>query len=390
MLPNFDNTEIAFKYRSNKALSRASFLFSSMASPWLAKLGMDFTQFAFKYSLPIKWAVKETIFRQFCGGEDLAETVLAVNTIAAYGVRTILDYSVEGKDDEAEFDHGVIELKKTIASAVAQKPNVPFVSVKPTGFGRFALLERWHDGAPLSEAEQTEKERVIARIDAICKEAAAHQIGVLIDAEESWIQNAVDDLANTMMARYNNTRAIVYNTFQLYCQSRLDYLKKSFALAQTKEFILGAKLVRGAYMEKERARAAEKGYPSPIQINKEATDRDYDAAVQFCLEHLDRIWLFLGSHNEDSNAKGASYLAANGIEVNTEKVWFSQLYGMSDNISFNLAHAGYNVAKYMPFGPVKDVVPYLMRRAQENTSVAGQTGRELALIQKERQRRRSA
>lgn len=390
MLPNFDNTEIAFKYRSNRDLRRANFLFTSMASPSITRIGMGLTKFAFDHSLPIKWFIKETIFKQFCGGENLAETAATADTIAKYGVSTILDYSVEGKEEEEEFDHAVEQLKKTIEYAVSQKPNVPFISLKPTGFGRFALLEKWADGVVLSDVEQAEKARIEARIDAICQEASLQQIGVLIDAEESWIQNAVDEVANKMMERYNRTSAIVYNTFQLYCHARLTYLRESAEHAATNAYILGAKLVRGAYMEKERERALEMGYESPIQKDKEATDNDYDAAALFCLENLSHVSLFVGSHNEESCAKVAEYMQTHDMASASDKVWFSQLYGMSDNISFNLANGGYKVAKYLPYGPVKDVVPYLMRRAQENTSIAGQTGRELALIRKERKRRRSA
>jgi len=387
MLPNFDNTEIAFQYRSSGDLRRAHFLFSSMASPLLTKIGMGLTKFAMSTGLPVKGVIKSTIFQQFCGGETMEEAAQTAEALAKYGVRVILDYSVEGKEEEADFDQAVVEFIRAIKYAASQKPNIPFISVKITGFARFALLEKWHDGQPLSQAEEAEKSRVEVRIDAICREASAQQIMVLIDAEESWIQRPVDALADAVMERYNKSSPIIYNTFQMYRHDRLDFLKESEAQASARGYILGAKLVRGAYMEKERRRAEELGYQSPIQADKASTDRDYDAGVLYCLERIDTIALFIGTHNEESCAKAAEYMDAHKLPAAHPHVWFSQLYGMSDNISFNLAHTGYHVAKYLPYGPVKDVVPYLMRRAQENTSVAGQTGRELSLIKKEMKRR---
>jgi len=388
MLPNFDNTEIAFQYRSNAELRRANFLFSSMASPMITKIGMGLTNFALNTGLPIKGLIKSTIFKQFCGGENLQETAGTANRIAKFGVGTILDYSVEGKEDEKEFDHAVQELLIALRYADAQKPNIPFISIKVTGYARFALLEKWHAGSELSSEEAAERQRVFDRIDTICKEAESKKISVLIDAEESWIQAPVDELANTMMERYNTKSAIVFNTFQMYRHDRLIYLQECSEAAKMKGYIFGSKLVRGAYMEKERQRAAEKGYPSPIQADKASTDNDFDAAAQYCLEQLDHITVFIGTHNELSCRRPVEYMEQHGIAPKDSRVWFSQLFGMSDNISFNLANTGYNVAKYMPYGPVKDVVPYLMRRAEENTSVAGQTGRELGLIKKEMKRRR--
>lgn len=385
---NFDNTEIAFQYRSNAELKQAAFLFSSMGSPFLTKIGTGFTRFAMGIGLPIQGIIKSTIFRQFCGGESMEDAARTASVIGRFGVKVILDYSVEGKEGEAEFDHAVSEFVRAIRYAATQKPNIPFISVKVTGFARFALLEKWHSGDPLTPEEQAERARVEARIDAVCKAAAEVRIMVLIDAEESWTQQPVDDLTDAMMARYNRDEVIVYNTFQMYRHDRLEFLYKSADLAERGNYILGAKLVRGAYMEKERARAAEQGYPSPIQPSKKASDDDYDAAVKFCLDHHQRVAVFIGSHNEASNAAAASRMQDLGIAPSSPRVWFSQLYGMSDNISFNLADAGYNVAKYLPYGPVKDVIPYLMRRAQENTSVAGQTGRELGLIRREMKRRR--
>lgn len=383
---SFDNTEIAFRYRNNKELKRAHFLFSSMSSPFLSRTGMKLTQLAMSWNLPIKSMIKKTIFQQFCGGETIEEAAQTAAVLGKYGVGVALDYSVEGKEEEAEFDHAVPEFIRAIDYAATQD-NIPFIPIKITGFARFALLERLHAGAALTAAEQEEWQRVQVRIDRICAAAARCRSMILIDAEESWIQQPVDDLADVMMDRYNRNALVVFNTFQMYRHDRLAFLEQSHRLAQERGYILGAKLVRGAYMEKERRRAGEMGYVSPIQPDKESADRDYDAAVAYCLDHLDTMAVFIGTHNEQSCYKAAAIMDRKGLPAGHKHVYFSQLYGMSDNITFNLADAGYHVSKYLPYGPVKDVIPYLMRRAQENTSVAGQTGRELGLIRKEMTRR---
>ncbi len=388
MLPEFENTEIAFQYRSNKDLKRAHFLFKSMGSPMLTKIGMKLTSIAISWKLPVKKLIKSTLFDQFCGGETMEEAAQTASMLGKYGISTILDYGVEGKETEADFDKAVPEFIKAIKYA-AQNRNIPFVSIKVTGFAHFALLERIQTGNALKASEIEGWKKVYERIDKVCKAAEENGIMVLVDAEESWIQKPVDELTNTMMERYNKSKVVVFNTFQLYCHDRLEYLMHSFETAREKGYLLGAKLVRGAYMEKERKRAAEKNYPSPIQPNKEATDQDYDEAIMYCLQHLNGLALFIGTHNEASCLKAAKFMQSNKIPADTKKIFFSQLYGMSDNISFNLAHRGYHVAKYLPYGPVKDVLPYLMRRAQENTSVAGQTGRELSLIEKEIKRRKA-
>jgi proline dehydrogenase len=317
----------------------------------------------------------------------MEDAAVVANKLAEYNVGVILDYGVEGKEGEAEFDKAVPEFIKAIKYAASQK-NIPFISLKVTGFARFALLEKIHSGITLSNAEKEEWQRVQQRVDEVCSCAAANNVMVLIDAEETWIQEPVNILCDTMMEKLNKEKAVVFNTFQMYCHGTLPYLKTCIDTAKQKGYVLGAKLVRGAYMEKERARALKNQYLSPIQPDKESTDRDYDLGVLYCLQHLDNLALFVGTHNEKSCLEAATYMDKHGIAHNTAKVYFSQLFGMSDNISFNLADAGYNVAKYLPYGPVKDVIPYLMRRAQENTSVAGQTGRELTLISKEMKRRK--
>lgn len=382
---NFDNTEIAFAPKSTRDLNKAHFLFSSMAKPWLTSLGIQCTYLAFKLHLPIKNIIKKTIFNQFCGGETLDEASISAQKIFQYGVGVILDYGVEGKKTEPEFDATTAEFIRTIQFA-KNKKHIPFISIKVTGFARFELLEQLDAKHDLSESELDEWNRVRRRLDDICKNAIDCGLKILIDAEESWIQGPVDELALDMMRKYNQKSCSIFNTYQMYRHDRLAFLKKEIELASTENFILGSKLVRGAYMEKERARAIDKKYPSPIQATKEATDRDYDEAVLYCLEHIDCNHLFVGTHNELSCYKAIEYMGNN--KISKAHVYFSQLFGMSDNISFNLAKEEYQVSKYLPYGPVHDVIPYLMRRAQENTSVAGQTGRELTLINKEILRRK--
>jgi proline dehydrogenase len=398
---SFDNTEYAFAYKTNQELKKANFLFSSMGYGALVKLGTRFTPWAIRVGLPIKGLIRNTIFKQFVGGETLEETARVANKLEEFGVQVILDYGVEGKEGEENFDHACEEFIRVINYAATQH-NMPFMSIKVTGFARFALLEKLDAAATdksgyegqvhtevLNEAEKAEWQRVVSRMHKIISAAAAKNIGVLVDAEETWIQDPVDALTMQMMELYNLEKVTVFNTIQLYRHDRLAFLKNSFDQASNKRFILGAKLVRGAYMEKERRRAEEMGYTSPIQPSKEASDRDYNAGVAFCIEHLDKISLIVASHNEYSSLRAAELLDQKGLPHNHPHIHFSQLYGMSDNITFNLAKAGLPVSKYLPFGPIDDVIPYLMRRAQENSSVSGQTGRELGLIRKELQRRKA-
>ncbi|MBX3252802.1 MAG: proline dehydrogenase family protein [Chitinophagaceae bacterium] len=401
---SFDNTENAFAYKTDKELKKAAFLFASMGYSWLVKIGTGLTPKAIKAGLPVKSLIRNTIFTQFVGGETLEETAQVAKKLGAFNVSVILDYGVEGGGEgEEEFDHAMEEFIRVIDYAATQ-PNIPFMSIKVTGFSRFGLLEKLDSSVAgntgslmkrytkaigtLSPEEKKEWERVQARMDTICKRAAEKNTGVLVDAEETWIQDPVDVLTILMMERYNTVKPVVYNTVQLYRHDRLAFLKDSLEAAELRNFILGTKLVRGAYMEKERTRAADMQYPSPIQPDKAATDRDYDAAVSFCIKHLDKIATIVASHNEQSNLLAIRLLREKGFPLHHPHIHFSQLYGMSDNITFNLAKAGCSVSKYLPFGPLEDVIPYLMRRAQENSSVAGQTGRELRLIKKEIQRRK--
>ncbi len=391
---SFDNTENAFAYKSDKELKKARFLFRTMGYPLFVPIGTRLTPLLIKGKLPfIRRIVRNTIFKQFVGGETLEETKTVAEKIGAYGVKVILDYGVEGKEGEANFDHATDEFIKVINYAATQD-NIPFISIKVTGLARFALLEtlneapRLRSGIHDHEDEIAEWERVKDRMYAICAVAAEKNVGVLIDAEESWIQDPVDRLTMEMMEEFNKERVVVFNTIQLYRHDRLQFLKLSHQISRQKNFLLGVKLVRGAYMEKERNRASNKGYPSPIQRDKAATDKDFDAATVYCIENLDTISVIIASHNENSNLMAYDLLEEKGIPHNHHHIHFSQLYGMSDNITFNLAKENCSVSKYLPFGPLADVIPYLMRRAQENSAVSGQTGRELALIQRELKRRK--
>jgi proline dehydrogenase len=400
---SFENTAIAFAHKNNGELKKAHFLFSSMGKPWLVNLGLKVTPVAIKWHLPFtKTVIRKTIFQQFVGGETLEETAKVADKLEEYNVQVILDYGVEGKEGEENFDHARDEFIKVIDYAATQA-NIPFISIKVTGFARFSLLEKidavmnaasgtlmkryLNTIENLSATEREEWHRVRLRMLHVCAEADKKNIGVLIDAEETWIQDPVDALTLLMIDTFNKTKAVVFNTLQLYRHDRLQFLKDSYTAAEERNFILGAKLVRGAYMDKERARAAAMNYPSPIQPNKDACDKDYNEAVAFCIDHLDKISVIVASHNEYSNLYTTQLLDKKGLPHHHPRVHFSQLYGMSDNITFNLAMSGCSVSKYLPFGPIKDVIPYLMRRAQENSSVAGQTGRELNLITKEIKRR---
>jgi proline dehydrogenase len=384
---SFNNTQIAFSGKTNNDLNRSYWLFKMVANPTFVNIGKALTTIAIQIHLPIKGIIKATIFKQFCGGETIKECDRVIDELGRFNIGTILDYSVEGKESEADFDACTAETIGTIKKA-KDNTHIPFSVFKVTGLARFALLEKVTAGIALTVDEQNEFERIQTRVNTICKAAFEAGVPLFIDAEESWIQTAIDELANKMMAVYNTQKPIVYNTYQLYRKDRLAYLKHSFELAQQGNYYLGAKLVRGAYMEKERARAAEKGYPSPIQDTKENTDKDYDAALLFCVENINKIAICAGTHNENSSMHLAQLMKDKAVLAQNKNIYFSQLLGMSDHISYNLSNEGYNVAKYVPYGPVNEVLPYLIRRAQENTSVKGQTGRELSLIIKEKERRK--
>ncbi|GAA0878693.1 proline dehydrogenase family protein [Algoriphagus jejuensis] len=362
-------------------------IFATLNSNLISDLGIGLANLAFKLKLPVKGIMKRTMFGHFCGGETIAESLHACAHLADFGVGSILDFSVEGKGDEASFDKTCEEIYHTLVES-AKTSYMPFGVFKVTGLGDYHIMEKIQAGEKLTEAEQAAFERTRARVDRLCK--AAHDLGlkILSDAEESWFQDVIDDLTYEAMEKYNRERGVVYNTYQMYRHDSLKRLKKAHAEASDRGYILGAKPVRGAYMEKERERAQELGYTDPIQPNKAATDRDYDAAINYCVEKS--VWLVCATHNEKSTLKLTELMNLHAIDPNSERMYFSQLYGMSDNISFNLAKAGYNVAKYMPYGPVEKVMPYLTRRASENTSIAGQSSREFELIKREMKRRKES
>ena len=383
----FNNTKVAFSLKKDSELERAYFLFKMIANEPLVRIGTAMTNFAIKAHLPVEGLIRATVFDHFCGGVSEDDCIPVINKMYEKRVSSVLDYSVEGKEDEIQFD-AAFEMTIKLLNFVKEKEAIPFAVFKPTGFGRIALYEKVGNNVELNEEELREWERVVDRFDKSCALAKEKDVRLLIDAEESWMQGAADELVTEMMRRYNTEKAIVFNTLQMYRWDRLEYLKNLHSEAVNKGFHVGLKLVRGAYMEKENDRAEEKGYLSPICKNKLATDKNFNEGVAYMIENLTNLSLFSGTHNEESSYLVMQLMSDYNIPSNSDKVWFGQLYGMSDHISYNLSEAGYNVAKYLPFGPVKDVMPYLIRRAEENTSVAGQTTRELNLLKEERKRRK--
>lgn len=384
---SFDNTAIAFASKSDAELYKNFLLFKSMNSNTFVKIGGSLLNTAINLHLPVKFIIKPTIFRHFCGGENLQEVERAIKELSAYNIGTILDYSVEGEGVDKSFDETCGEILRTVEKA-KDNINVPFSVFKVTGLMDTALLIKVQEGKILTPEEQAAFERGRARVNAICKRCYETGVRVFVDAEESWFQNTIDNLTYDMMELYNRETAIVYNTYQLYRHDRLDALKRDYERAVATGYYIGAKPVRGAYMEKERRRAQENEYESPINLAKEASDNLYDEALRFCVEHLDTVYVCAGTHNEQSCYLLMELMEQLGIAPGDQRVYFAQLYGMSDNLSYNLAEAGYNVAKYVPYGPVESVMPYLLRRANENTAIAGQSSRELTLISKELERRR--
>lgn len=385
---SFKDTAIAFRAKSDEDLFKAYWLFRFIGNPSLMPLGKALTKIGLGLRLPIRGLVRKTVFNQFCGGETIAECEVTSEEMGAYGIGTILDYSVEGQENELDLDITASEILATIRAA-QHNPNIPFCVFKPTGISPNKLLWKVSEGMVLNDEEQHQLNRVEARFEQICSAAHIADTPVFVDAEESWMQPAIDTFVTNMMRRHNKKKAIVFNTVQLYRKDRLEYLKKSYQAALEGNYFLGEKLVRGAYMEKERKRAKEKGYPSPIHDTKEDTDRSFNDSVKFCVEHLDRISFCAGTHNEESSLQLIELMKEKGLKPENDNIYFAQLYGMSDHISFNLSAHGYKVAKYVPYGPVRKVLPYLIRRAEENSSARGQTGRELKLITAERKRRKS-
>lgn len=399
MTVSFDDTKTAFAYKSDRDLKNARFLFSTMSNSFLVNMGLRLTPLVLKLHLPVQGLIRKYLFNQFVGGETLQETDRVADNLAKYGVKIILDYGVEGKEGEENYDEATKVFIDVVRYA-GHQPNVPFMSIKMTGIARFELLEKIDATSEyadvvrgevnlntLSNDEKAEWQRVVERLDRICAAASRTDVGVLVDAEHSWIQHPVDALVTQMMKKYNGAKPVIYNTAQLYRHDRLQFIKDNNEYAMRNGFKVGMKLVRGAYMEVERERAAQKGYRDPINPTKEATDELYNAALEYCLDPANHMYTVVGSHNEYSNRLGAQTLQKHGIPLDTPAVYFSQLYGMSDQITFNMAKAGCNATKYLPFGPINDVIPYLMRRAEENSSVNTQSNRELQLIRQEIKRR---
>lgn len=383
----FNDTEIAFKLKSNEELNRALFLFEMINRPSLVKIGIFLTKISLKFHLPVEGLIKSTVFNQFSGGETMEECMPVIEKMYAKKLHGILDYSVEGKEEEEQFD-AAMEKKISIIEFAAKKKELPFAVFKPTGIGRFGIWEKVTAKVALTKEEQEEWQRVQQRVENICEAAYQNDISVMADGEETWMQEAVDELIVKMMKKHNREKAIVFMTLQCYRWDRLEYLIKLHETAEKDGFKIGVKIVRGAYFEQENLRAKKMNYPSPICENKEATDVSFNGVLTYCLAHIDAISVFIGSHNEVSNYLALQIMEDKNIAIDDPRVWFGQLYGMSDHISFNLAKKDYNTTKLVPFGPVRDVVPYLIRRAEENTSVKGQTGRELALLLEERKRRK--
>ncbi len=383
----FNNTEIAFSVKTDSELERAFFLFKMIKNEPLVKIGTAVTKFALNASLPVEKLIRATVFDHFCGGVTEEDCMPIIDKMFTKNVHSVLDYSVEGKEEEAQFDYAKDKTLKII-EFVNEKDAIPFAVFKPTGFGRFELYQKITEGKELTLAEQEEWDKVIARYDAVAKASFDNDVPLLVDAEESWMQKAADDLVEQMMEKYNKEKVIVFGTLQLYRHDRMDYLKRLHSRANLKGFKIGMKLVRGAYMEKERERADEKKYLDPICKDKAATDKNYNEVMNYMFANLEDMAIFNGTHNEESSKYLMDMIDKSEYAKTDDRLWFGQLYGMSDNISFNIAKEGYNVTKYLPFGPVKDVMPYLIRRAEENTSVAGQTNRELELIRAERKRRK--
>lgn len=386
---NFDDTATAFAYRTTGELKNSHFVFTTMSKPWMVKVGTVMTNLALKLKLPVKGIIKKTLFNQFCGGESVKDCSKMINLLGDHNVQTILDYSVEGLKNEDGYNDTKDEALRVIEFA-STNDHIPFCVLKLSGLGSTELMTKAQAKEKLTEIDKTKLYYAEQRVDEIVKKASSKGLMVMIDAEESWFQSFIDGVVYRMMAKYNKDRPIVYNTYQMYRHDMLERLKRAQIEAEVNGYYLGAKLVRGAYMEKERERAEEMGYKSPIHKDKESVDKDYDESLRFCMKHVDRMGICAGTHNEESSKLLTQLMTEQGISNKDNRIFFGQLLGMSDNISFKLADMGYNVAKYVPYGPVEKVLPYLFRRAEENTSIAGQSGREYTLVKKELRRRKSA
>jgi proline dehydrogenase len=386
---SFSDTTTAFAHLNNSELRFTYWIFRFMNNETLTAWGSNLAEWALKWHLPISWVVKATVFKVFCGGETVGESLQVVEKLGANRIGAILDYSVEGQDKEAEFAKTEQEIVRIIQMA-KNNPNIPVSCIKVSGIGSNALLEKLSSGAELNDRERKDAATWQQRFERICQAAFDNQVPIYVDAEESWIQDAIDRLVESMMAKYNRERAIVFQTIQMFRHDRLAYYTDLIARGRREGFRIGMKIVRGAYLDKENDRAKEMGYPTPIQANKEATDRDFNASLKLSVDNIDWVEICAGTHNEESALYLTRLMAEKDLQKNHPHIYFSQLYGMSDYMSFNLAAAGYNVSKYLPYGPVRATLPYLIRRAKENTAIAGQMGKEFSMIVNERKRRSKA
>ena len=382
----FNDTETAFKLKSRVNLYNAKFLFVVITKKILVSILTKLTLFLLKCKFPIKWALKGTIYNHFCGGINYDECNKTISEMKSLGVNSILDYSVEALENEEDFQKAYNK-KIEIIDLTKSNDSIPFAVFKPTSLGRYELFKKVSSKIKLNSTEEEEWNRVKNRFDNICRHAKKLNVKILIDAEEYEVQLAIDSLALEMMKKFNITNVIVYNTIQLYRWDRIPFIKSLIKKNKNPKFKFGFKLVRGAYMEKERDLAFKEGYKSPICQTKTETDQNFDNCIDLMFDNLNVIDFFVASHNENSNLKVIDKMSKLSLSNNDEKIWFGQLYGMGDNISYNLAKNGYNVAKILPFGPVENLMPYLIRRAQENSSIEGQSNRELDLINSELLRR---
>ena len=389
MLSNsiFENTEVAFAIKSNSEIERAYYLFKMIKNEPMVKMGSKLTQFALNMHLPVEGIIKTTVFNHFCGGVSIDECMPTAEKMFTKNVYSILDYSAEGKQEEEAFDKAV-KITLDVIEKAKDKEFLPFAVFKPTGIGKETLYEKVSAGEKLSNEEIEEWDRVINRYEKVAQAAVKNNVPLLIDAEDFAMQKAADDIVENLMEKYNKGKVHIYGTLQMYRVDRLDYLKNLYERSREKDYHVGMKLVRGAYMERERERAERMGYPDPICKTKAETDRMFNDATKFMFDHIDTMAVYLGTHNEESSMMLKELIDASGIDKNDKRIWFGQLFGMSDHITFNISNLGYNATKYLPFGPVRDVMPYLIRRADENTSVGDQTNRELDLLTKERKRRK--
>ena len=383
----FENTKLAFELKSNNSLRKSLFLFNMIKYPLIVKLGSNLLRILLKLRLPVISIIKNFLFDQFCVGLNENESMITVKKLSKFNLKSILHYHVEGYESEESFDECLQNIIKTIKSASKNK-NVPFTVFKPTGLGSLKLFHKISQGLALQKAEKIQLTRVEKRFDLCFQSCKKYGVKILVDSEESWIQPGVDILVEKYMIKYNKEDALIYNTVQMYLKNKIKYLEHLLSSSKKKSFVPGVKIVRGAYMEKERSRAKKLGYEDPICMNKIETDRNFNGALKFLVKNLNYFSFIMGTHNEESSSLLMDLMIKNKIQSNNKHIWFAQLYGMSDQISFNIANLGYNVCKLLPYGPVKEVLPYLIRRAEENSSIRGQSSRELALIKKEFKRRK--